>query len=203
MEDKVNIRSQYLLKMSAVVAITAIAVAPGFAREKYETIEAQAYGTSTQLGQNGTMKLLIYEYSTAEDKQILVESFQKGQNNGLVNALSKMKVVGRISMPGTLGFDVSYIREIKTPTGRSIRFVTNRKIAFGESYWDSQSQSFNLTAGEINIDDQDKKKSAGVLYPATQLTINKDGEPQWDLRMNPWKLNNIIVWPGSNTDQEK
>jgi len=203
MEDKVNIISNRLKLSAAVAALVAITAVSGFAREKYETIDATAYGTSTQLGQNGTMRLVIYEYSTAEDKQILVESFQKGQNDGLVNALSKMKVVGRISMPGTLGFDVSYIRQIKTPTGRSIRFVTNRKIAFGEAYWSTQSQSFNLTAGEINIDDQDKKKSAGVLYPATQLTINKDGEPQWDLRMNPWKLNNIIVWPGSSTEQEK
>jgi len=204
MEDKVNIRFKNLLKMSAaLLGIAAITVVPGFAREKYETIDAAAYGTSTQMGQNGTMRLVIYEYSTADDRQILVESFQKGQNDGLVNALSKMKVVGRISMPGTLGFDVSYIRSIKTPTGRSIRFITNRKIAFGESYWDSQSQSFNLTAGEINIDDTDKKKSGGVLYPATQLTINKDGEPQWDLRMNPWRLNNIIVWPGSSADKEK
>ena len=198
-EDKVNIKQ---LKVSiAAVALLAMTAVSGFAREKYETIDAQAYGTSTQLGKNFTVRLIIYEYSTLEDCKILIDSFQKGQNDGLVNAFEKMKAVGRITMPNTLGFDVSYIREVKTPTGRSIRFITNRKIAFGEAYWNSQSKSFNLTAGEINIDDQDKKKSAGVLYPATQLTINKDGEPQWDLRMNPWKLNNVIVWPGG--DKEK
>jgi len=196
---KVNIKQ---LKVSIVaVALLAMTAVSGFAREKYETIDAQAYGTSTQLGKNFTVRLIIYEYSTPEDRKILIDSFQKGQNDGLVNALEKMKAVGRITMPNTLGFDVSYIREVKTPTGRSIRFITNRKIAFGEAYWNSQSKSFNLTAGEINIDDQDKKKSAGVLFPATQLTINKDGEPQWDLRMNPWKLNNVIVWPGG--DKEK
>ena len=190
------------LKMSiAMAAILAGSTVSRFARQNYETIDAQAYGTSTQLGKNFTVRLIVYEYSTPEDRKILVESFQKGQNDGLVNALEKMKAVGRITIPGTLGFDVSYIREIKTPTGRSIRFVTNRKIAFGESYWNSQSQSFNLTAGEIRINDQDKKKSDGVLFPATQLTINKDGEPQWDLRMNPWKLNNIIVWPGGNKEK--
>ena len=167
----------------------------------YETIDAQAYGTSTQLGKNFTVRLIVYEYSTPDDRKILIESFQKGQNDGLANALEKMKAVGRITIPGTLGFDVSYIHEIKTPTGRSIRFVTNRKIAFGESYWSTQSKSFNLTAGEIRINDQDKNKGDGVLFPATQLTINKDGEPQWDLRMNPWKLNNIIVWPGGNKEK--
>jgi hypothetical protein len=203
MEDKVNIVSRKLKTGIAAAAILAMTALPGFAREKYETIDAQAYGTSTQMGQTLTMRLIIYEYSTPEDRQILVESFQKGQNDGLANALEKMKAVGRISMPGTLGFDVSYIREVKTPTGRSIRFITNRKIAFGEAYWSTQSQSFNLTAGEININDQDKGKSAGTLFPATQLTINKDGEPQWDLRQNAWKLNNIIVWPGSADPEKK
>jgi hypothetical protein len=201
MEDKVNIVSRQFKTCIAAAVIVSMTAVPGFAREKYETIDAQAYGTSTQMGQTLTMRLIIYEYSTADDRQILVDSFQKGQNNGLANALEKMKAVGRISMPGTLGFDVSYIREIKTPTGRSIRFITNRKIAFGEAYYSTQSQSFNLTAGEIRINDQDKGKSDGVLFPATQLTINKDGEPQWDLRMNSWKLNNIIVWPGG--DKEK
>jgi hypothetical protein len=194
-EDKVNIISKRLKMSIATAAILAMSAVSGLARDTTETIDAQAYGTSTQLGKNFTVRLLIYEYSTPEDRKILVESFQHGQNDGLVNALEKMEAVGRITMPGTLGFDVSYIRQIKTPTGRSIRFITNRKIAFGESYWSTQSKSFNLTAGEIRINDQDKNKSDGVLFPATQLTINKDGEPQWDLRMNPWKLNNIIVWP--------
>ena len=185
----------------ATVALLTMSAAPGFARDKYETIDAQARGTSTQLGKNLTVRLIVYEYSTPDDRKILIESFQHGQNDGLVNALEKMESVGRITMPGTLGFDVSYIHQTKTPTGRSIRFITNRKIAFGEAYWSTQSKSFNLTAGEIRINDQDKSKSDGVLFPATQLTINKDGQPQWDLRMNPWKLNNIIVWPGGAKEQ--
>jgi hypothetical protein len=197
----VNIISRRLKIGIATVAILAMSGVVGFARNTNETIDAQAYGTSTQLGKNFTVRLIVYEYSAPEDRQILIESFQKGQNNGLANALEKMKAVGRITMPGTLGFDVSYIHEIKTPTGRSIRFVTNRRIAFGEAYWNTQSKSFNLTAGEIRINDQDKNKSDGVLFPATQLTINKDGEPQWDLRMNSWKLNNIIVYPGGNKEK--
>ena len=190
-----------LKKGLAAAAILAFAAIPGFAA-KYETIDATTQGTSTQMGKVFTTRLVIYEYSQPEDRQILVEAFQKGQSNGLANALERMKAVGRISMPGTLGFDVSYIREIKTPTGRSIRFITNRKIAFGEHYYDTQSRSFDLTAGEIIINDKDKSKSGGVLFPATQLTINKEGEPQFDLRMNPWKLTNIVIWPGDSNKEK-
>jgi hypothetical protein len=73
------------------------------------------------------MKTITYEISGPQDRDILVQAFQQGQNDGLVNALEKMKGVGRISIRGTLGFDLSCIREIVTPTG-TIRFVTNRRM---------------------------------------------------------------------------
>jgi hypothetical protein len=74
---------------------------------------------------------------------------------------------------------------------------TNRPIRFGEAYYDTQSQYYNLTAGEINIDNQDKSKSSGVLYPAAQLTIGSDGQFTLDLNKNPWRLGNIIDWAGT------
>ena len=181
----------------AGLLLAAMISLPGFARDKNETIDATAYGTSTQLGRNIGVTLIIYDWSTPEDRQILVEAFQKGQNQGLVNALQKMKAVGRINVPGTLGYDVSFIRLIPTSNGRKIRFVTNRKISFGEAYADSQSQSFDLTAGEMDLNDQDKSKSTGVLYPACQFTINKDGELQIELNQNAWRLSNFIDWKGT------
>jgi len=182
----------------AALMVVALAVAPGFAREKYETLDATAYGTSTQLGRNVGVTVIIYEFSTPETRQALVEAFQKGQNQGLVNALTKMPAVGRIQIPGTLGYDLSFIRMIPTSTGRTIRFITNRKISFGEAYTDSQSQAFDLTAGEFQLNDQDKSKSTGVLYPACQFTINKDGELQIELNQNAWRLSNIIDWKGTS-----
>jgi len=181
----------------AILLLLAMISLPGFARDKYETIDATAYGTSTQLGKNVGVTLIIYEFSTPEDRQILVDAFQKGQNKGLVNALQRMKAVGRIQIPGTLGYDVSFIRMIPTSTGRTIKFCTNRKISFGEAYADSQSQSFDLTAGQFELNDQDKSKSTGMLYPAAQFTINKDGELQLDLNQNPWRLSNFIDWKGT------
>ena len=100
-------------------------------RVKPETIGATAMGTGTQMGQMSSITVIIYEFSTPEDRQILLDAFAKGQNQGLVNALTKMKAVGHISITGTLGYDLSFIRLIPTTTGRRIRFVTNRQIRFG------------------------------------------------------------------------
>jgi hypothetical protein len=171
---------------------------PARARDKNETIDATAFGTGTQLGKNFGVTLKIYEYSTPEDRAILVEAFQKGSNQGLVNALEKMKSVGRLSITGTLGMDVTYILLIPTSTGRKIRFITSRPINFGEAYWDTRSQYYNLTGGEIEINDHDQSKSAGVLFPAAELGIDDQGQLSINLRQNPWRLTNIIDWKGKS-----
>ena len=179
------------------VLLILIVCSTASAREKYETIDAQAFGTGTQLGQNIGVTLNIYEFSTPADKNILVQAFLKGQNQGLYNALGKMRAVGHVEITGTLGNDCAYIGMTPTPTGRRIVFVTNRQIRFGEAWTDSQSMSFDLTAGILDLNDQDKSKSTGQLFPLAQLVIDKEGKPQWDLNQNPWRLSDIIDWKGT------
>ena len=189
--------ARVVIGFGLVMGLFMLTSQPGLAREKYETIEAQAMGTGTQMGANIGVTLNIYEFSTPADRQILVEAYEKGQSNGLANALQKMKAVGHVEITGTLGYDCSYIKMIPTPTGRKIVFVTNRQIRMSEAYFDTQSQSFNLTAGIIEINDQDKGKSTGVVYPAAQLILDKEGKLQWDLTQNPWKLVDVIDWKGT------
>jgi len=198
--DKFSIRkfSSGGLLLTALL-LTAVTAALSADDRKVETIDATAMGTSTQLGKVVNVKVTIYEYSEEEDRQILIEAFTKGQNEGLVNALTKMKSVGRIAITGTIGYDLSFIRLVPTPTGRKIRFVTNRLLRFGEAYYNTQTTAFNLTAGEIDINDSDKDKSGGVLYPAAQLVINKEGQLEFQLNQNAWKLVNIIDWNKAGT----
>jgi len=59
-------------------------------------------------------------------------------------------------------------------------------------YWDTRSTSYNLTAGEFDLNDTDKSKSTGVLYPAAELVIDKQGELQINLIGNPWNLVDVI-----------
>jgi hypothetical protein len=183
-----------------IASLMCVGALPFFSQEKKvknETIEATAMGTGTQLGAIVNVSLEIYQYSTPEDRQVLIQAFEKGQNQGLVNALSRMKAVGHCSITGTLGYDVAYIAMIPTPTGRKIRFVTNRLLRFGEVYYDTQSTAYNLTAGEFDLNDQDKKKSTGVLYPLAQLALDKEGQVQFQLNQNPWKLNDVLDWKGT------
>jgi hypothetical protein len=197
-QPKSTIQKVHTLVLSTLFAIGLLTFGSSSALcQKAETIEATAMGTSTQLGQNVEIRLTINDYSTMEDRQVLVDAFTKGQNQGLVTALQKMRAVGRISLTFTVGYDVSFIRMIPTPTGRKIRFITNRPIRFGEAWTDSQSQSFDLSGGEIDINDQDKSKSTGVLFPRAQLVIDKQGQLQIDLSQNSWKLVDVLDWKGT------
>jgi hypothetical protein len=188
--------SRFVVKTILLLTLVA-AGRPGFARDKYETIGAQAFGTGSQQGQNIGATLNIYEFSTPADKQVLVRAYQQAQNKGLANALQKMKAVGHVEITGTLGNDCSYIRVIPTATGRKIVFVTNRQIRMAEAWTDSNSMSFDLTAGILELNDQDKSKSTGVLYPVAQLVLDKDGELKWDLAQNPWRLSALLDWKGT------
>lgn len=155
-------------------------------------IQAQAMGTSTQLGRNFNMTLIIEELSTDAERAGLIEAFQQKGNEGLVNALSKMHSKGRMSITGTLGYDIAYAKQFPQPDGSTVlRIVTDRPLRFGEVWADTRSTDYNLSGVEIIVP-KDKKKVTGTLYPAAQLKMNKKNELELELYQNPWKLVNIM-----------
>lgn len=157
------------------------------------TIQAQAMGTSTQLGRSYSVTIRINEYSPPSDREILVEAFQQKGNEGLVNALSKMSSKGRVAITGTLGGDIAYARKFQMPDGSTkIRLVTNRLLRFGEVWADTRSTDYDLSALEIILSPQ-KGKSTGTLLPASKLKMNKEKQLELELYQNPWNLVNVMV----------
>ena len=156
-------------------------------------IQGTAMGQAQQLGRMFSFNLLINELSTPEDQKSLLEAFNAKGNEGLVNALSKMTSKGRISITGTLGYDVNYIRRFNLPDGTTrIRLVTDRPITFGEAWSDSRSMDYNLSGMEIILT-PDKKKSSGTLLPACQFKIDKENHLEIEAFQNPWALSNIQI----------
>ena len=155
------------------------------------TIQAQAMGTSTQMGRSYSITARINEYSPPSDQAILLEAFKAKGNEGLVNALEKMPSKGRLSITGTLGGDLAYIRRFDQPDGSvMVRMITNRLLRFGEVWADTRTTDYQLSAMEITIS-KDGKKKAGRLLPAAQLDMDKQGRLEIELYQNPWNLVNI------------
>jgi hypothetical protein len=186
-----------LAGLAAIIVWTASGPAtqarkPQEEKAKPQHIQATAQGTSTQLGKMISVNINIREYSTPEDQQALFEAFKGGGQKGLHNALSKMSAKGRISITGTLGFDINYVRLFDTPTGAKIRLVTDRPVRFGEVWHSSRSSDYNLSAAEIEIG-ADKDKYTGVLLPACQFKLDKENHLEIETFQNPWKLVNVMV----------
>lgn len=161
-------------------------------KQQREVFQAQAMGQGKSSGRSANVTINIGEYSTPEERQVLVEAFDKSGSEGLFNALEKMPSKGRIAVTGTLGYDVSFIRKIPTESGFKLRVLTNRPITFGENWTNSRSSDYNLSALELDFTNE-KDKSTGVLLPACMFKIDKKTkELVIENYRDPWKLVNIL-----------
>ena len=189
MRTPINKILQMAAVSSLVLLTTNVSTAQKLPKRIY--IDAQAMGTSTQMGRSVSIKLIIEEISTDEERAGMIEAFKQRGNEGLVNSLDKMKSKGRMAVTGTLGYDVNYVKVFPQRDGTTVlRMVTDRPLRFGEVWADSRSRDYELAGVEIVIS-KDKKKNKGTLYPACRLKINKENELEMELFQNPWKLVNI------------
>lgn len=184
-------RTPVALFVAAVFILSASSTL--FAQERM-TIRAVARGTSTQLGKLVNVDIHINEFSKPDEQAALLEAFQSNGSEGLANALDKMRAKGRISLTGTVGYDLNYIRSFTMPDGnRMIRFVTDRPVRFGEVWAATRSQDYKITVGEIIIP-KNGKDAKGTLLPAVWVKLDKKGELQLESYQFPWELTNMKIY---------
>jgi len=163
--------------------------------QKSETIQAQAFGTTTQAGRSFGITVRIQSYSTPTDQKTLIDAFNKGGHDALVDALSKMKARGRVAITGGgVGYQIAYIRNIPTPKGRTIRIITDRPINIGEATFNTRSEDYDLTLMEIHLDDANKDKSTGNLIVGGRFMVNKK-KKQIEFesyQATPWRLAGVM-----------
>jgi len=161
------------------------------------TIQATAMGTSTQSGRIVNVNIYIEQFSTADDRNSLVDAFKKSGQDGMVKVLEDMKPKGRIRFAsGGVGNDIKYIIELPSEKGRRFRLVTDRTLAFGELYQGTRSRDYTVGAIDLELT-PDGKGGTGTVLPACKLTVNKKKQQvEVETYQNPWKLSNFIVSKG-------
>ena len=159
------------------------------------TIQATAMGTSTQMGKIYNINIHIEQFSTPDDRQVLIDAFTRSGQAGLVDALQDMKSKGRVRFSsGGVGNDVKYIMELPSDNGRRFRLVTDRNLAFGELSYGTRSKDYDVGAIELVLN-PDGKGGSGTLLPACKLTVDKKtGQIEIETYQNPWKLSNFTVF---------
>jgi len=172
-----------------LAGLLALGTTPGFSSSPGPE---RIWATYAKDGNVVRVTLIVYNYTTTADLQVLSLAFQEGQDRELAIALSKTKAVGLCSINGDLGFDVAFFQTVVTPTGREITFIASRPLQSDEVNPNSDSQSFDLMVGQFNINDTDNTKSTGFLYPASRLVMDERGEFHYNLAGTPWSLVNVL-----------
>jgi hypothetical protein len=185
--------STLIANVLMMVVLTMAAVKIGAQdKPKREVIQAQAMGQNRAAGKTFNVTVSIDTYSTPEDQKSLISAFNQGGQAALSKTLSKMPSKGRVAVTGTLGYSIAYVRTFPSENGRTIRLVTDRPIQFVEARENGRSTDYDLSAIELNLDN-DKSKSAGSLIIGLRVKVDRDDQLVFEsYGSGPWKLVNVM-----------
>jgi hypothetical protein len=184
-----------LHRVSVVCVLAAlVGIGTSVQAQKSMTIQATAMGTSTQMGKLYSVNIYIQQYSTPEERQLLIKAFKTKGQDGLIDVLEDLKPKGRVRFAsGGVGNDVKYIMELPAEKGaRRLRLVTDRNLAFGELYHGTRSREHSVGAIELLLTPDGK--GSGTVLPACRLTVDKKKQQvEIETYQNPWKLTNFMI----------
>jgi len=149
-------------------------------QEKREVFSATALSTGgPEPPVAGRLTFSIDRWSTADESQKLTAALKKGGTKEVVRALSDMKVAGRLSSPGSIGYPLMYAVQDILPDGiRHIVLMTDRPMSFSESWWQPATVDYPVTYIELKVDKAGngtgKMAVAAKLIPAGKLIVAED-----------------------------
>ena len=185
---KISLRDAAL---ACVLSLTA--TPPAAAAEALEHFSAFAVslGNVNRPGAaTATVDIIITRWSTDEERRTLSSTLLEKGPDALLEALKKMKPVGRIKTPDSLGYDLHYAHQAPIADGaRRILIATDRPIGFWESRNNPRSLSYPFTLIEMRIDAAGKGQ--GKMSVATKITARGDTVELENYDSQPVHLNNI------------
>jgi hypothetical protein len=162
-----------MIKVIAAVVVAGLAIAPAVraadpeGQERFTAFAVNldgAYGAST-----GTVQILVNRWSTDEERRNLEAVLDEKGADGLLDAVQKMKSVGRISTPGRLGQDLRFAYQVPLATGgRRIIVGMDRHLSFYEASQRPRSADYPFTVLEMRVDENGRGQ--GKLVIAAQVT---------------------------------
>ena len=138
-----------------------------------------------------TVDLTINRWSTDAERDQLLAVFRAKGQEGLLSALQKLPVVGGITSPGSLKYDIHFARERKEAEGgRMIFLMTDRYIGAWEAANRPRTIDYPFTLIQLQVDKDGK--GVGKASVATKITEAADGTIELENFSNqPVALNEV------------
>ena len=138
--------------------------------------------SNTATGANTIMDIRITRWTTPEERQGLITSFQEKKQDGLLRSLQRMPDHGRMRIPGwmgqdpynvRLGWELHYAWHVPQPDGGyRLVIATDRYIGFWEQREQPRTIDYPFTFMEIRIGKDGQGE--GKMAVAAKLYFDKD-----------------------------
>ena len=144
-------------RMIAAVVLACLAAVPAARADKTdrETFSAFAVDLGGAYGAtSSTLQITVDRWSSEEDRRRLEAIFLEKGDDALLDAVQKMKPVGRLRTPGRLGYDLRFAYQVALPTGgRRIIVGADRPMSFYEASRRPRSADYPFTILEMRVDE--------------------------------------------------
>jgi hypothetical protein len=185
--------------MRSAVAVAAIAcsalLVPSTARaqnggkEHFTAFAVDTSNTAPRGAATTTVDIVINRYSSDADRDRLLEALDQGQD-ALLKALQKLPVVGYLTTPGSLRYDIHFARQRPNPDGgRNIVLATDRYIGMWEAANQPRTIDYPFTLIQLQLNKNDE--GVGKASIATKITKTDNYIELENFSSEPVRLNNV------------
>ena len=127
-------------------------------------------GGSTRATSTSHVKITVDRWSTEDERRRLVSVFQESGDEALLENLRKLKPLGRISTPDSIGYDLRYAHQMPLASGgRRIIIATDRPMTYWESTNRPRSFDYPYTFIEMRVGADGKGQ--GKMTVATKVNM--------------------------------
>ncbi len=201
MHTKTIIRNSLLslLVMSLLTATAGPAVAKKEKREPIAKYRAQAINQDR--GAAGFIDIVIYEWTTPEEREALIKTFLEKGSKALYEALDDLSEKGYLKAARTLGYDMQYAWKLEVEGKQRIVLATNRPFAFLELARSTRSTDYNVSLVVLEIDPE-TGQGEGSAVGGAELSLDKEGRLNIEIHgTRPTKLSNLKALPLKKKDE--
>jgi hypothetical protein len=147
---------------------------PAWAKEKREPIEKfRANAFDINRGRASSLDIVIYEWTSPEERQALIETFVAEGSEALYDALDDVSVKGYLRLPHTLAYDMQYAWQFEVDGKRRIVLATDRPMTFLEISRGFRSRDYNVSLVMLDLDPE-TGEGEGTAMGGAELSIDKE-----------------------------
>ena len=156
------------LAMLAAVWLTTV-TAPAIAQptEKYRARAVNPNGVAKKVD------IVIYEWTTAEERQALLDAFVEGGSQALYSALGREGGKGTLKMPQSPAYDLQYAWQFEHEGRRRIVLASDRPTGFLELVNNIRSIDYNVSLVVLDRDPE-TGKGEGSVTGGAELSIDRE-----------------------------